>query len=237
MGFLFSRAGGVGGLPPFARKLPEAAGGGLSAPITDNLKAWYANNVGLTESSSFVSAWADQSGNGYDLTQTSSTRYPENSAGTLTFDGTDDFLESDALALTQPYTVYWYGQQVTWGSNDAIWDTKPAAQGRLRQSGLSPWISLFAGGGSDNFTTWPVATDKPVACLFNGSSSRIVVGTTGAAVNGNAGTQGGTGWTLGALLTQFSAANIQVRELLIYAATHTTAQEDTVLNYLADKFA
>lgn len=228
------------GVPWWARKLPAAAGASSpldSLPFTDNLLAFYANNTGLTEQSSFISGWADQSGNGYDLTQTSSTRYPENNAGTITFDGVDDFLESDALALSQPYGVYFYGQQVTWVSNDRIWDVKPAGQGTLRQSGIEPWVSLYAGGGSGNHTNWTVGSDRALYCLFNGTSALIQLGSTGVSVGGNCGTLGGTGWTLGAILTQANACNVQIRELMIFTCTHTTAEYLQMLSYLEDKFA
>lgn len=67
-----------------------------------NLKAWYdaADTSSITASSNAVSQWNDKSGNGFNLTQTTSTRKPSsgtrtlNSKNVIDFDGTDDYLQA-----------------------------------------------------------------------------------------------------------------------------------------------
>lgn len=60
-GYLASKATGIGGI------IIAIGGGGASVPLA-GLKAWYDAGVGVTLSGSNVTAWADQSGNGNNLT-------------------------------------------------------------------------------------------------------------------------------------------------------------------------
>lgn len=60
-----------------------------------NLEAWYKADAGITTVSSAVSVWADQSGNGRDMTQGTAANRPAygsetlNGIDVLTFDGSD----------------------------------------------------------------------------------------------------------------------------------------------------
>jgi hypothetical protein len=47
------------------------------APPTTGLKAWFKADAGVTASGSNVTAWADQSGNGFDLSQPGGTDQPQ----------------------------------------------------------------------------------------------------------------------------------------------------------------
>jgi hypothetical protein len=50
---------------------------------TSGLRVWLEANIGVTSSNNYVSTWADQSGNGYNATQTSSSYQPTVIANTL----------------------------------------------------------------------------------------------------------------------------------------------------------
>lgn len=80
----------------------------LPSAIT-GLQAWYKSDTGVTESpAGVVSAWADQSGNGYTLSQATAGMRPTIVAGQLNgypavrFDGVDDGLQSAVNVATFP---------------------------------------------------------------------------------------------------------------------------------------
>ena len=64
-----------------------------------SLEAWYKYQTGITLNGSDVSAWADSSGKGHDLSQATAAAQPAYSGGVLTFDGTDDNLASNQINL------------------------------------------------------------------------------------------------------------------------------------------
>jgi hypothetical protein len=57
--------------------------GGVTAPPLTGLKQWHAADRGVTLVSSKVSAWADQSGNGFDLAQSTSGLRPTFNASSI----------------------------------------------------------------------------------------------------------------------------------------------------------
>jgi len=64
-----------------------------------SLEAWYKYETGITFNGSDVSAWADSSGKGHNLSQATAAAQPAYSGGVLTFDGTDDNLASNQINL------------------------------------------------------------------------------------------------------------------------------------------
>jgi len=82
----------------------------LSIP---NLAAYYDSDFGITkDGSNKVSAWADQSGNGRDLVQATSSLQPLwednqlNGHPIITFDGIDDYLLFTPLSRFLPYSLW-----------------------------------------------------------------------------------------------------------------------------------
>lgn len=68
--------------------------------------AWYRADLGITLNGTTVSAWADQSGNGYNLAQATAANQPTyeaagfNSQPSVKFDGTNDVLVSGNVDLS-----------------------------------------------------------------------------------------------------------------------------------------
>jgi hypothetical protein len=77
-------------LPPAAPTDPTTIPG---------LHAWYKYKAGVTSASGLASAWNDQSGNNYHMTQGTSTKRPayDASTGAFTGDGVNDFLRANAV--------------------------------------------------------------------------------------------------------------------------------------------
>lgn len=198
-----------------------------------NLAAWFVAGVGITSAGGLVSQWADQSGNGRHLKQATGTNQPALQAdGTILFDGIDNFLKCDAFTLNQPVSGYMVFKQVTWTNNDRVYDGDGNDSMGLYQTAVTPRLLMFAGTvGSAASTQLPLDTYGAMANVWNGAASVMQInnnsGITGDAGAGNAG-----GFTLGSNGTASAFANIQVKEVILFAAAHDAPTRAGVIAYL-----
>lgn len=153
----------------------------------------------------------------------------------LYFDGTNDYLKTGAFTLNQPTTVYWVGQTVASGGTTTHFDgfaTNGMAAGT--NSGATFW-QVFA-GSSITANGYSAKATRVTTSVYRGTSSESRINRNASTV-GNAGTNNGGGFTLGTVgnaLSQFS--NQMCSEVLVYNTTHTTTQQDVVINYLMTKY-
>lgn len=149
--------------------------------MTIDLLAWWRADIGLTLNGSTVSAWADQSGNGFHLTQATATAQPTlsltggpNSRPSLIFDGTTDYLANTILdrpaPAIEPTYVWLIGRQVTWTGTDRVFafGTDSTAMS-LFQGGGSP--NLLQNTGSNTHGGWTLNTFMRLESYFSGSVS------------------------------------------------------------------
>ena len=201
-----------------------------------NLEAWYRFNTGITVTGAGVSNWADQSGNGRDLLQSTDTNRPSlESDGTILFDGVDNFLKAAAFTLVQPETIYILFKQITFMAEDTVFDGEVINRGRLRQLSSSPQLTIIADGAGalplDN-SDLAIGVYGVISIVINGSSSVIQVNKN-TPVTGTLGSLDMGGFILGArgdASIQFS--NIQTKEVIIYSEAHDADQRTKVINYL-----
>lgn len=213
---------------------PIAAGGGLKAFVRGLAPAaWFMFNTGITSATSLVSQWNDQSGNGRHLKQATGTNQPTVQAdGSILFDGVDNYLKCDAFTFNQPETIYILGKQVTWTINDRWMDGDTVNSGVIYQNAVTPDLSLFAGDGpAATNAGLAVDTYGVIAAVFNGASSLLQINN-GAPTTGNPLTAGLGGFTLGATATPNNYGNIQVKEVILYAAAHDADTRRRVIRYL-----
>jgi hypothetical protein len=143
----------------------------------------------------------DQSGNGNDLTQASSSSRPilRNSGALwwLEFDGANDYLVA-SFTHNQPITRINAIQQVTWSTSDCPFD---GVTGRttLSQYPNSPQLILFAGALGPSISP-SLVTNIVTTEIFNGGSSKLAYNN-GSYGTGNAGTQNPGGLTVAAINT------------------------------------
>jgi hypothetical protein len=203
MGNLLS--GPLGGLIDLS---PFSAGGELSPPLTD-IVWWFEADVGVTDAGSGkVSAWADQSGNGYDLSQGTAGNRPTivtgvvNGQPVIRFERSNsEFLvRASTPVLTQPFTLTFVVAAVA-GSADACLFDEAGTDFRfvqLEEDGASNWaINIFA--GNDPLITPTKVTGGTfvwIEAVFNGASSEIRV-TNVQRATGNPGSSGTDGIRLG----------------------------------------
>ena len=151
----------------------------------------------------------------------------------LYFDGSNDYLKAAAFSLSQPETVYFVGSQVTWTSLDYFFDGNTLNSMQVSQSGVSPAMGAYAGAGGVPNSSLALATNGIVSPVYNGASGSIRVNRLNA-VTGNVGTNNANGFILGVRGdAAIGFANITAQEVVIYSVAHTTAQQDSVIGYLA----
>lgn len=204
-------------------------------PPIESPAAWYRFNTGITEAGTGVSQWDDASGNGHHLLQATDSRRPSKDVdGSILFNGTSDGLVTGAWTQAQPVTVYALLKPITWADNDIFWDT--TARMFIAQAGVTPNVSLYGGSGGYGLqnTNYSLGSYHEVCAVYNGASSVNHVNGS-AAVTGNlAGTAGISPFSLGSAYNAGSGwSNIQVKEVLVYAAAHDAMQRQTVFDYLA----
>ncbi len=198
-----------------------------------NLVQWNRFNVGITVTGSGVSQWDDQSSNGAPITQgTDAARPALQGDGSILFDGVDDYL-SAIFTLNRPQSIYVLLKQVTWTSADTFYDGN-VVNFRMcaGQINATPTIRFF-----DNSTQ--IGTTADLSLDTYGVIFNSVEGTSGVGqVNNNTPITGTTGgFNMGGLHLGCAGgpqlfSNIQVKEIILYAAAHDAETRTKVINYL-----
>lgn len=196
--------------------------------------AWYQFNRGVTSSGGAVSRWQDQGTGAHDLIQATGSAQPAlQTDGSLLFDGTSDFLQTATFTLAQPTMIYMLFKAVTFTDTDVICDGFTVTSGQLLQDTTTPNISLSAGTTAVTNTGFTLNTYSIATALFSGANSTLARNKGASPAAANAGTTAMAGFTLGANGSGSAFANIQVKEVILFAATHQQTQQLQVINYLS----
>lgn len=214
------------------------SGNRYDAAITSaNLAARFDAALGITQSGGFVSAWADQSGNGNNLLQASGANQPayDTTGGipSLIFDGLTHYMKTAPFTLNQPTMVYLVAKQLAWGGR-YLHDGNTPNSLVLYQNTASPQLALYAGSFGGNNANATIGSKVVIAELFNGASSALRVNLT-AEVTGDVGAANAGGFTLGSNPAPGSFANIQAYEVLIYNTAHDAATRSNIIRALMSK--
>jgi len=205
-------------------------------PDSEDLHARYdATELALTDGDS-VSTWADETGNGYDLTAGTAPSYQAseiNSNPAVAFDkANSEFLDVDFSALSQPNTIFAVIRTDSVGENERIWDSSTGVNDHSFYGSGSP--TDYAINAGVNLRDGAINTNNHIfTALYNGSSSVLRIDGSDA-VSGDAGTTALDGYRL-ASLANGRYGSITVGEILIYPADKSSIQGD-VESYLSDKW-
>lgn len=230
-----------------ADRLRAAAGSGggpLLPPLTD-LELWVRSDVGITkDGSNFVSSWADQSGNGRDLTE--ATNKPlwvdslVNGYPALRFDGANDLLSHITEFLTAlPNHIFLILNQVSWTSTDQIFAGTRAGIW-VRQQGASPTMMVFnSGSGAGNGVSPSIGSFELINTLFPSGAAAKMALNDGAYSTGDA---TGSGETMGGIRIGSNSAgtgvfsNIEAAEILAYSAEKVGAELAELQTYVNARY-
>lgn len=222
----------TGGVVPMTHaEYSEAVGAADVRALTP--AAWFRFGTGITVTGAGVSTWADASGNGRDLLQTTDTNRPAlQTDGSILFDGADNYLICNAFTLNQPATIYVLFKQVTWTSGDMVFGGQSTSV-FLRQTTGSPTLRPVAGTDTLGMNNSGLAVDTygAVVVVFNGASSLSQVNL-GTPISGDAGATNPGGFTLAATSAPTGFGHVQVKEAIIFPAAHDAAQRAQVVGYL-----
>lgn len=226
--------------------------GGVSGPAL-----WLKANAGTTTSGADVSAWTDQSGNGYTFNQSTTASKPDLVSNTanfnpvITFDGSDDVLTSTNF-FNDPVDVFAVLRNADTGTNDRAFFAIGTPD-----SGVNHYTSHKVNNSSgqsvasyyQDGTEYSVATTNLDNEFFlqRGHISELRNGTVGLEINGQSAgtsvgsgtppTQGdasvGAGYT-GTALSQYLSGD--VAEIVVYGSEQAGTSTGKIESYLALKY-
>jgi len=233
--------------------------GSLPSDIA-NLGLWLKADAGVTLVSGAVDAWADQSGNARDFTAPAAGNRPAysgtlNGLPVLTFDGTTDYLNGNAQALTlcNALTGITIIAVVDYGATAiqrviGISATSSSSAGRVSMGTSATEYDLGARRlDADSFTT--ISGGSPVLVpVIQSSTVRFSLGTgmirvNGASVVDTSLTTAGTSQAgdslravigVGTVLSGF--LNGSLAEVIVYQRALSTAERASVERYLSVKW-
>ena len=199
--------------------------------------AWYQKGTGIvlaSGSTSLIARWKDQTANARDLIQATGANQPAlQTDGSLLFDGSASFLQTATFTLAQPTMVYLLFKQVTFTDTDVICDGFTVTSGQFLQDTTTPNISLSSGTTAVTNTTFTLNTYAVGAALFSAAVSTLTRNKGPSPTSATVGTTAMAGFTLGANGSGSAFANIQVKEVILFAGAHQQTQQLQVINYLS----
>jgi len=214
---------------------------GSIIPTFDGLQVWYKFNEGLTASGSLITAWADSSGNGNNLTQSTETNQPSKSSpeGGIDLDGSDNFMILDTALDLTAFTIV---ATITIDDNtlETLFGNGSNGNDWLRLNGSTWTIRTLNSSNQAGLTTAKGATDSYVLTLFTevgASSTKYTLRATDEGDEGN-GTINNQVFTIGDLGRNSAGAYYfdgKVLELAIYNAELSQAQMDTIETDIVDR--
>jgi hypothetical protein len=228
---------------------PSTAVVGVQLANADNTTNYVGNGSGnvlvnlFSLSQPKVSAWADQSGNGHNLTQGTATKQPLLVASALNglpavrLDGGDDFLGPAIFTLNQPCTYSLVYRSISLGASGAHDIVAGgSASGGLVFADNTPEFGLNSGASLIDAAAVASGAYAYVDCIYNGGASALRVA--GAQVaSGACGALNPAGFTLGALAAGSRPTNIEVAEVLIYSRVLSAAEQAALDAYRKARFA
>ena len=215
-----------------------------------NLVAWHAGDLGVTSASSAVSTWADQSGNGYDLTAAGAAQ-PDDSATqngltVITFDGTNDEMENSSFAdFPDKATIFIVAHQSTEENSVAFLDINNGSATNtgisfLREGGLWEFRINITTVRDAEYTAPTAPASKIWTLWYDGTPHELfengVLKDTAPFVGGPL-SETLSNLVVGALQQNIFHFDGWIAEIVIYSDAADATDRGTVETYLNDKWA
>lgn len=223
---------------------PEGAGTAFNPATVANLAAWFKADSGTSTTTDGVaiSQWNDSSVNVRHATQATGSLQPlykaaiQNGLPVVRFDGVDDQLKTGVFVLNQPATFFVVGayRGVFNAAKNILTDGLSAAFANVISRDSATLVGCFAGTTAQDVTTTPQSFHV-YSVIFNGASSEIRADG-GTATVGNAGVNTAGGVSLGASATGGNTGDVDLGEVLAYAAAVSTTDRQAIEGYLKTKW-
>ncbi|MHB9022786.1 MAG: Ig-like domain-containing protein [Armatimonadota bacterium] len=226
-------------------------------PVTANLTLWLKADTGVTkDGNDKVSAWADQSGQGHDLTQSSDTLKPLyvasgiNGEPVIRFDGSNDKIASAAVTLSQQHTVITVTKitSIASGSNGFIFsyasttdNTAEVEMGVFNSSGTYRFRMRYPNLDTWNHTDNTMSIANPVLMTMwhNSTTARAYLAGTQLGADKTASTAFSTTnrcFRLGMHTSAGQYLNGDIAEIFVYDAALSDNDRQKTEMYLRNKY-
>jgi hypothetical protein len=220
--------------------------GWWDASVTSSLAQLSTGDTAVAADSDPVGSWADLSGNGRNLTQSTTNNRPVYKTGVLNgkpvidFDGVNDSMLA-SFTLAQPITyfvVYRYDATITTG-NPRVFDGATGNTMSFFGSTSSTLMGIYAGSSADPFISMAQRTQFSITEIqANGASTAVRLN--GASVNfslsSNIGAGAPNGIRLGAFSQSSTFGDVSFAEVLIYSSIIAESAARRVRSYLGKKY-
>ena len=250
-----------------ATPTPTPSGAAFDPSQISELRTWYdaddATTITLRSGTDFISKWADKSGNGYDLTQTSASIQPLFTGGTsvqawsantyVYFDG-DYITRTTGTSFTDSGFTYFYVARVPNSESDGLLfnytdQAPPVNVGKYRAYQASGVGDITLDLGADNYRMrWNWSNPSTIGgknTYQYGWVSGTTAGSFSGAVNDiiytssvSAGTIPDTvaAISLGANNNGDALMSGYIAEIIVYGKVLTTNEKNNVETYLKNKW-
>lgn len=213
--------------------------GGAGGFIPTNLSGcvlWLRADLGITLNGSDVSAWADQSGQGRDVSQGTAANQPAyNATGGPLSTAAIEFAYTDYLrgTWTQAQPMHMFAVVIPSTNGRALWDGDALNSQRCLVTGVNE-IGI-ASGAEIKASPVTIAAWNKIEALYSGASGSLVAGA--ATASGNVGANSSNGLTLNVLGNVSTwPNNITLAEVIQYSAEITGADLTALRAYLNARY-
>lgn len=213
--------------------------GSFSPTSITGLQAWYRSDLGVTGSAP-VTAWADQSGNGRNLSE--ATNGPAlvaalvNGHSALRFDGTNDMLNAASVTVAQPIHAFIISKNVSHTSGERVFQlgTTASQPGLLQRA--DPAMTIQSATLDGGTVTGDITNFHLYSCLFNGTGSTLAIddGTPDGDANN---LSGSTAAIRMANLNSNSFGNVEIAEFFFYNAEMSGGNLTNIKSYINTRYA
>lgn len=220
--------------------------GWWDASVVSSLAQLSTGETAVSADSDPVGYWADLSGNGRNLTQSTTNNRPFYKPGVLNgkpvidFDGSNDSMLA-SFTLAQPITyflVYRYDATISTG-NPRVMDGATGNTMSFFGSTSSTLMGLFAGSSADPLISMDQRTSFSITEIeANGASTAIRLNgaSVGFASSNSIGSSAPNGIRLGAFSASVAFGDVSFAEVLIYSSVLAADSARRVRAYLATKY-
>jgi len=220
--------------------------GWWDASVSSSLAQLSTGGTAVSADSDPVGYWADLSGNGRNLTQSTTNNRPLYKPGVLNgrpvidFDGTNDSMLA-SFTLAQPITyflVYRYDATIT-GGNPRVMDGATGNTMSFFGSTSSSLMGLYAGSSADFLISMTQRTQFSITEIeANGASTAIRLNgaSVGFGSSNNIGSAAPNGIRLGAFSVSSSFGDVSFAEVLIYSSVLAVSAARRIRSYLGTKY-
>lgn len=229
--------------PSVSRRAVRESSGLWTPRAITGLYLWLRADMGITIGTG-VSAWADQSGRGNNVTQGTGSKQPTLNAADAAYAGKASlsFVAASAqclqgtfgVSLPQPYTLFIVGNVSRAGAQSYFDGSDVVLRGECYND---PGTDKFYAGTAFISTADVSTSPRVMTYEANGASSKIYVSSNTAGVTGDPGSNGLNGASIGAAFNGTSdALDGKVAEVVLYNSILSAAQQATVRGYLGNRY-